>query len=160
MSFRQCPYPLRGVRNPLQRRLPSPARSFLGERGAFGVSTEVSGSARSFLSVSADLSLCHPERSRGTPDLSRCRGSSIPLGHAKPSAFLPRLSECTVVDGALAGVEKNPGSLGCARDDTKIKPLKDERRAQPLPKLRNALLPGEQTEQRSDGFASQGDPGG
>jgi hypothetical protein len=43
-----------------------------------------------------------------------------PLGACEAECLLQRLSGCTVVGGALAKFEKNPGSLGCARDDTKI----------------------------------------
>src|ERR1700735_1284744 len=58
-------------------------------------------------------SSCHPERSRGTPDLLRRR--KMHLNHASSDVFGAR----SVAEGESAGIQKDQGSLGCARDDTK-----------------------------------------
>src|SRR5271168_2351093 len=59
--------------------------------------------------------LCHPERSRGTPDFFRCW--KVHPNHASSDVFGAR----SVVEGESAGIQKDPGSLGYARDDTRTK---------------------------------------
>jgi len=60
--------------------------------------------------------LCHPERSRGTPDLSLRRLPHLDCDTTGSLGTHPRsLHEWA----AVFHIEKDPGSLGFARDDTK-----------------------------------------
>jgi hypothetical protein len=67
--------------------------------------------------------LCHPERSRGTPDPLRRR--KMHANHASSDELWRAHFDRSVVGVELARIQKDPGSLGYARDDTKNERYKE-----------------------------------
>src|SRR5580692_512064 len=96
----------------------------MGSSSRFHDTPRLEGRARTGVVFRAAF-LCHPERSRGTPDLSWCRGASTsPRARGAELLLMPaslkfirRVPRSRRGRGAPADVEKNSGSLGYARDD-------------------------------------------